>query len=69
MLFAGTGFKVYKARAFEKTFDRGDDSLKVEVPRRPIARLTKAQADNAGIKPPIEKKDPVQELLDEVDNA
>lgn len=56
VLYAGTGFKVYKDRAFHKTFVKADPNAKVEVPRRPIARLTKAQADNAGIHPPREGK-------------
>lgn len=56
VLYAGTGFKVYKDRAFHKTFVKADPNAKVEVPRRPIARLSKEQADNAGIHPPRESK-------------
>lgn len=43
VLYAGTGFKVYTPRAFEKSFEK-------------VVTLTKAQADEAGIRPPIEKK-------------
>lgn len=41
VLYAGTGFKVYTPKAFEKSFD-------------PVTTLTKSQADEAGIKVPIE---------------
>ncbi len=43
VLYAGTGFKVYTPRAFEKSFEK-------------VVTLTKAQADEAGIRPPVEKK-------------
>lgn len=43
ILFAGTGFKVYTAKAFDKSFEK-------------VKTLTKAQADEAGIKVPIEPK-------------
>lgn len=43
VLYAGTGFKVYTPRAFEKSFEK-------------VHKLSKAQADEAGIHPPIEKK-------------
>jgi hypothetical protein len=43
VLYAGTGFKVYTPRAFEKSFEK-------------VTTLTKEQADEAGIHPPIEKK-------------
>lgn len=45
VLFAGSGFKVYTPKAFDKSFE------KVKV-------LTKAQADEAGIKVPHEKSQP-----------
>lgn len=43
VLFAGTGFKVYVPKAFDKSFEK-------------VKTLTKAQADEAGIKVPHEKK-------------
>jgi hypothetical protein len=43
VLFAGTGYKVYTPKAFDKSFEK-------------VKTLTKAQADEAGIKPPIEPK-------------
>lgn len=43
VLEAETGFKIYTAKAFEKSFDK-------------VRHLTKEQADRAGIRPPIEKK-------------
>jgi hypothetical protein len=46
VLYAGTGYKVYNPKAFDKSFEK-------------VRTLTKAQADEAGIKPPIEKKAPV----------
>lgn len=39
----GSGFKVYTDKAFKKSFD-------------PVKTMTKEQAENAGIRPPIEKK-------------
>lgn len=45
VLFSGTGFKVYEAKAFDRSFEK-------------VKTLTKAQADEAGIRPPIEKKQP-----------
>lgn len=42
VLFAGTGFKVYVPKAFDKSFEK-------------VKTLTKAQADEAGIKVPHEK--------------
>lgn len=42
VLYAGTGFKVYTAKAFDKSFEK-------------VRTLTKAQADEAGIKVPHEK--------------
>lgn len=42
VLFAGTGFKVYTPKAFDKSFEK-------------VKHLTKAQADEAGIKVPHEK--------------
>lgn len=43
VLFAGSGFKVYTPKAFDKSFEK-------------VKTLTKAQADEAGIRPPIEPK-------------
>ncbi len=43
VLFAGTGFKVYTPKAFDKTFEK-------------VKTLTKAQADEAGIKVPHEPR-------------
>lgn len=43
VLYAGTGYKVYTPVAFSKSFE------KVHI-------LTKEQADEAGIRPPIEPK-------------
>jgi hypothetical protein len=45
VLFAGTGFKVYTPKAFDKSFEK-------------VKTLTKAQADLAGIKVPHEPKKP-----------
>lgn len=42
VLYSGTGFKVYTPKAFDKSFEK-------------VKTLTKAQADEAGIRPPIEK--------------
>jgi len=42
VLYAGTGFKVYTPKAFDKSFEK-------------VKTLTKAQADEAGIKVPHEK--------------
>lgn len=42
VLYAGTGFKVYTPKAFDKSFEK-------------VKTLTKAQADEAGIFPPHEK--------------
>ena len=42
VLFAGSGFKVYTPKAFDKSFEK-------------VKTLTKAQADEAGIKVPHEK--------------
>ena len=42
VLFAGSGFKVYVPKAFDKSFEK-------------VKHLTKAQADEAGIKVPHEK--------------
>lgn len=42
VLWAGTGFKVYTPAAFDKTFEK-------------VKTLSKAQADEAGIKVPHEK--------------
>lgn len=42
VLWAGTGFKIYTPAAFDKTFEK-------------VKTLTKAQADEAGIKVPHEK--------------
>lgn len=48
VLFAGTGYKVYTPKAFDKSFEK-------------VKTLTKAQADEAGIKVPHEprRKKPV----------
>lgn len=43
VLYAGKGFKVYTPRAFTANFEK-------------VRTLTKAQADEAGIHPPVEKK-------------
>lgn len=43
VLFAGTGFKVYIPKAFDKSFEK-------------VRTLTKAQADEAGIKVPHEPR-------------
>lgn len=43
VLKSGNGFKVYVPQAFDKSFEK-------------VKHLTKAQADEAGIRPPIEKK-------------
>lgn len=43
VLFAGTGFKVYTPKAFDKSFEK-------------VKTLTKAQADEAGIKVPHEPR-------------
>lgn len=43
VLFAGTGFKVYTPKAFDKSFEK-------------VKTLTKAQADEAGIKVPHEAR-------------
>lgn len=43
VLFAGTGFKVYNPKAFDKSFEK-------------VKTLTKAQADEAGIKVPHEPR-------------
>lgn len=43
LLHSSSGFKVYTPKAFEKSFDK-------------VRTLTKAQADEAGIHPPIEKR-------------
>lgn len=43
VLYAGTGFKVYTPKAFDKSFEK-------------VKHLTKAQADEAGIKVPHEKR-------------
>ena len=43
VLYAGTGYKVYTDKAFEKSFEK-------------VTTLTKAQADQAGIRPPIEER-------------
>lgn len=43
VLFAGTGFKVYVPKAFDKSFEK-------------VKTLTKAQADEAGIKVPHEPR-------------
>lgn len=45
VLFAGSGFKVYTPKAFDKSFEK-------------VKTLTKAQADAAGIKVPHEPKQP-----------
>jgi hypothetical protein len=45
VLFAGTGFKVYTPKAFDKSFEK-------------VKTLTKAQADEAGITVPHEKRQP-----------
>jgi hypothetical protein len=45
VLFAGTGFKVYTPKAFDKSFEK-------------VKTLTKAQADEAGITVPHEKRPP-----------
>lgn len=42
VLFAGSGFKVYTPKAFDKSFEK-------------VKTLTKAQADEAGIRVPHEK--------------
>lgn len=42
VLFAGTGFKVYMPKAFDRSFEK-------------VKHLSKEQADLAGIKPPHEK--------------
>jgi hypothetical protein len=42
VLYAGTGFKVYTPKAFDKSFEK-------------VKTLTKAQADEAGIKVPHER--------------
>lgn len=44
VLFAGSGFKVYTPKAFDKSFEK-------------VKTLTKAQADEAGIKVPHEKRE------------
>ena len=60
VLYAGTGFKVYTPKAFDKSFEK-------------VKTLTKAQADEAGIKVPHEKstrvlppqpKDDIDKLLE-----
>lgn len=43
VLNSGNGFKVYVQKAFDKSFEK-------------VKHLTKAQADEAGIRPPIEPK-------------
>lgn len=43
VLRAGNGFKIYTAKAFDRSFEK-------------VRTLTKAQADQAGIRPPIEKR-------------
>jgi hypothetical protein len=43
VLFAGSGYKVYTSKAFEKAFEK-------------VKYLTKAQADEAGIRPPHEPR-------------
>ena len=48
ILFAGTGFKVYTPKAFDKSFEK-------------VKTLTKAQADEAGITVPHEKRQPKKE--------
>lgn len=45
VLFAGTGYKVYTPKAFDKSFEK-------------VKTLTKAQADAAGIKVPHEPRPP-----------
>lgn len=45
VLFAGSGFKVYTSKAFDKQFEK-------------VKTLTKQQADEAGIKPPHEPRQP-----------
>jgi hypothetical protein len=45
VLYAGTGFKVYTPKAFDKSFEK-------------VKTLTKAQADEAGIKVPHEPRKP-----------
>lgn len=45
VLFAGTGFKVYMPKAFDRSFEK-------------VKHLSKEQADIAGIKPPHEKSQP-----------
>ena len=43
VLYAGSGFKIYTPKAFDKAFEK-------------VKTLTKAQADEAGIKVPHEKR-------------
>lgn len=45
VLYAGTGFKVYTPKAFDKSFEK-------------VRTLTKAQADEAGIRVPREPSQP-----------
>lgn len=56
VLFAGSGFKVYTPKAFDKSFEK-------------VKTLTKAQADAAGIRPPIEKKKSAKKGIMEVGRA
>lgn len=50
VLFAGTGYKVYTPKAFDKSFEK-------------VKTLTKAQADEAGIKVPHEPRQPKKKPL------
>lgn len=60
VLFAGTGFKVYTPKAFDKSFEKvrtltkeQADEAGIKVPHEP-KKLSKKQADAAGIKVPHE---------------
>jgi len=52
ILYSNTGFKVYTPKAFKKSFEK-------------VHKLTKAQADEAGIRPPIEKPSPIDRFKHE----
>lgn len=60
VLFAGTGFKVYTPKAFDKSFEKvrtlskeEADAAGIKVPHEP-KKLSKKQADEKGIKVPRE---------------
>lgn len=56
VLFGGTGYKVYTAKAFDKSFEK-------------VKTLTKAQADEAGIKVPHEKRPTHRQAVTNVGRA